>query len=58
MILRHVDPLLDNDREMSNYTRAVVPQTSMFPREQLHCNKETVLCTRSVPRCYKHDMMS
>jgi hypothetical protein len=32
MILWHVDPLLDNGREISNYPTATAPQTNMFPR--------------------------
>jgi hypothetical protein len=35
----------------------MIPQTSMFPRQQLHWNRGTVFSTRSVPRCYKHNKL-
>jgi hypothetical protein len=46
MILRHVDPLLRNDRE-----------TSMFPRHENTAIIEETFSTRSVPRCYKQDQL-
>jgi hypothetical protein len=44
LILWRVDPLLGNDRELSNYTGA------------LNNNKGTVFSARSIPRCYKQEL--
>jgi hypothetical protein len=56
-IMWHVEKLLDNDREIGNYTTAVAKQRL---RKQtyfhgMHCNRRTVFSTRSVPICYKED---
>jgi hypothetical protein len=48
----HADTLLGDDREISNYTTAT-PQTSKFPRKQLHSKRGAVFSTRSALRCYK-----
>jgi hypothetical protein len=32
-------------------------QTSMFPWQQLHSSRETVLSMQSMPRCYKQDKL-
>jgi hypothetical protein len=48
-ILWQVDPLLDNYREISNYTTVVTMQRSV------HNKRETVFSVLSVPGCYKQD---
>jgi hypothetical protein len=45
--MRHVYPLLGNDRDISNYTTAVTMQRSV------NNSRRTVISLRSVPRCYK-----
>jgi hypothetical protein len=49
IIIWHVEPLLANDREISNYTTAVTRQ------QPVNSNRGTVLSVRSVPGCYKKD---
>jgi hypothetical protein len=50
-ILQHVDPLLDNDGEISNYTTAVIRQ------RHVNSNREMVFSERSVQRSYKQDKL-
>jgi hypothetical protein len=50
-IMGHVDPLLGNDHEISNYTMAVTRQRS------INSNRETVFSVWSVPR-YEQDALS
>jgi hypothetical protein len=45
----HVDLLLHNDSEISNYTMAI---TRQWP---LNSNRGIVFSVRSMPRCYKQD---
>jgi hypothetical protein len=49
IILWHVDPLLGNDREISNYTTAVTRQ------RLVNSNRGTVFSVPSVLRRYKQD---
>jgi hypothetical protein len=46
-ILWHVDPLLGDDHEISNYTTAVTRQLPV------NTNREKVFSVRSVSGCYK-----
>jgi hypothetical protein len=46
-ILWHLDPLLGNDREISNYTTAVTRQ------QPVSSNRGTMFSVQSVPRCYR-----
>jgi hypothetical protein len=50
-ILWHVDTLLGNDRERSNYTTAVTRQ------RPVNSNRGMVFSVRSVPRCCKQDKL-
>jgi hypothetical protein len=50
-ILWHIDPLLGNDRKISNYT------TTVTRHRTLNSNRGTVFSVRSVPRCYKQDKL-
>jgi hypothetical protein len=50
-ILWHVDPLLDNDREVSKYTTAVTRQ------RHVNSKRKMVLSVRSVPRSYKQNKL-
>jgi hypothetical protein len=51
LILWHVDSLLGNDREISNYTTAVTRQ------RPVNSKRGTVFCVRPVPKCYKQDKL-
>jgi hypothetical protein len=55
----HVDPLLDNDSEISNYTTSVARQQlrRQTRTQQLHCKRGTVIYVPSVPRCYKQNKL-
>jgi hypothetical protein len=46
-ILWHVDPLLGDDHEISNYTTAVTKQLPV------NTNRKKVFSVRSVSRCFK-----
>jgi hypothetical protein len=35
----------------------MAPQTSMFPLQQLYCNRGTVFSVRSVSICYEQDKL-
>jgi hypothetical protein len=48
----HDDPLLGNDREISNYATAVTRQ------RPVKCNRGKVFYVQSVPRCYKQGKLS
>jgi hypothetical protein len=50
LLLWHVDLLLGNDREISNYTTAVTRQRSVN-------NRRRVFYVRPVPRWYKQDKL-
>jgi hypothetical protein len=50
-ILWHVDPLLGNDREISNYTTAVTRQ------RPVNSNRGMMFSVRSLPKCYKQDKL-
>jgi hypothetical protein len=56
LMLWHVDPLLLNDHEIASYS-VTDPYTSMFPWQQLHCNRGILLFMQSVPRCYKQNKL-
>jgi hypothetical protein len=58
-VLWHVDLLLGNDREISNYTSAVAKQwlCKQTWMQQLHCNRGMVFSTRSMPRSYEQDKL-
>jgi hypothetical protein len=49
--LWHVDLLLDNGREITNYTTTV---TRQWPANN---NRGTMFSVRSVPRCYKQNKL-
>jgi hypothetical protein len=51
-ILWHLDPLLGNDREISNYTTAVTRQ------RPVNSNRGTVFSVRPVPGCYRWDQLA
>jgi hypothetical protein len=51
ILLRHVCPLLDNDREISDYTTVVAKE------RHVNSNRETPFSVRSVSKCYKQDRL-
>jgi hypothetical protein len=58
----HVDPLLDNDRETSNYTTATVKEV-FRKQECFHDNERTAIreetfSTPSMPMCYNWDHLA
>jgi hypothetical protein len=50
MIFCYADSLLDNDREISNYTTTTTRQLPV------NSNRGMVFSVRFVSRCYKHDI--
>jgi hypothetical protein len=58
-ILWDIDPLLDSDRETSNYTTVMAKERSMFPRQRENKVKmEEMIYTRPVPRLYNQDQLA
>jgi hypothetical protein len=56
-VLWQVDPLLGNDREITNIQQPFLSNGSaiMLPRQLHKTIRVTVFSTRSVPRCYRQD---
>jgi hypothetical protein len=46
-----------NDRVYNSRCLVMALQTSILPRQQLHCNIGMVFSVRPVPRCYKQSKL-